>query len=902
MGRFDKIIPYGMGYAFSNGKALLKCLLLLGISTFMVMPVHAEEKGKIAVLPFRVHALHPMGHLSTGLQEMFTTRMAEKGLRVIPPDVVNKHYQAFHAPLSGQDMVALGRNLGVDTIITGSITEVGRGISLDVKAINVPGKRPPYSLFFVEDDVDKLPEAVDRATTSLYNQVAGVVQIDSIRVTGNKRIETEAILAVVKSKKGEALDHSRIDQDLRAIFKMGFFKDVVVETKPGPHGDIVIFRVTEKPSIARITFKGNKEEGAKELKKEIGIKPYTILNLSEVRQSINQLKDFYRKQGYYNVQIKDEVKPLPQNEVALTYDIKEGSKVYITNIKFVGNSHFSDHTLRKVMMTKEKGLFSIITKSGVLDRKKLEFDLHRVAAFYYNRGYIKARVGEPNIVYKKGKGLTITIEITEGPQFQTNRVGVKGDLIVPPEELLRKVQVTKEKAFNSETVRKDALALQEFYASKGYAYATVTPITKEYPKRHLVDVTYMITKNLKVRIERINITGNTITRDKVIRRELKLVEGDYFSGQKLAKSLENLNRLNFFSDVQIHRKKGSSNNLMILDVSVKEKPTGSFGFGAGFDSYDGALGMFSVSQNNLFGLGDKLSATGEIGTKTQSYIISFTDPWFLDKPISAGVDLYKYVRLWPDYTQNSLGLGLRSKFPFPIHIDSYTKGTVGYSYDKTDIYDIVAGAAPEIQEMAGWNTTSAVSLGIIRDSTNNPWNTTRGSINSFTYQYAGRILGGDIGYDSFILGSEWYFSMPWHTVFVVKGHWGLMEPRGFLPSFKKFRLGGINTVRGFDYGTISPYDPSTGDYLGGTKMMYYNLEYRFPLFKEQGVDGIFFFDAGNVFSQSQSWTFNHIRRSVGLGIRWFSPIGPVIVEWGYNLAPYPWERHAVADFTMGGTF
>jgi outer membrane protein insertion porin family len=380
------------------------------------------------------------------------------------------------------------------------------------------------------------------------------------------------------------------------------------------------------------------------------------------------------------------------------------------------------------------------------------------------------------------------------------------------------------------------------------------------------------------------------------------VEGDYFSGQGLQRSIENIRRLNFFEDVEIQRKKGSADDLLILDVSVKEKPTGTFSFGAGFSSYDKAIGSFSISQNNLFGRGQKLAGSGQIGTKTQDFDIRFTEPWFLERPISAGIDVYKFEREYYNYTRNSLGGAIR--FEFPTGIDPYTRGRVRYGYDDANIFDVGYNAAPEIQEMQGKNKTSSITLGLVRNSTDHPWNTTRGSINSFTYEYAGRFLGGDLSYDSYLLGSEWYFSMPWETVFLVKGHWGFMKEKsdGFLPSFKKFRIGGINTVRGFDFATISPLDPVTLDYIGGTKMMYYNFEYRIPLLKDQGVVGLVFFDAGNVFTENESWTFSGIRRAVGGGFRWYSPAGPVRVEWGYNLDPFPWEKNSVVDFTMGGTF
>jgi outer membrane protein insertion porin family len=800
---------------------ICKTLTIIGLCLLIPVLVQAQEKKKVAILPFGIHSVEPLDHLKLGLQEMFATRLTGKGMPVINPDVVNKHPMAFLPSFELEDLISIGRNLKADVLITGSLTQIGRKISLDIKVVDITEEKLPFSIFMTEDDIDRLTDAADRAATSLYNQITGVEQIDSLQVKGNKRIESEAILAVVESKKGDSLDHDQLDKDLRAIYRMGFFTEVNIGTEEGPKGKIVTFNVTEKPSISKISFEGNKKEKDDDLGKESGIRLYTILNPNEVRQSINRLKEYYRQKGYYNVEIRDKIEELPNNEVSLTYEIEEG-----------------DDDLKDIMETSERGFLSWFTKSGLLDKKKLEFDTHKVTSFYHNHGYIRAKTGEPEISYEKDKGLTITIEIIEGDQYEVNKVQIEGDLIRPAEELLKKVNINKEKFFNREVVREDTLTLRGIYADEGYAYADVAPFTKEDHENHLVDITYRAGKGKRVRFERINITGNTVTRDKVIRRELKVIEGEYFSGKGLKESTRNLHRLGFFENVEVETKKGSQDDLMVLNINVKERPTGTFSLGAGYSSFDNVMGVIQVTQNNLFGYGQQLSVSGRLGSRTTKFDIRFTEPWLLDKPISAGVDIYKWEREFDEYTKDSLGGALR--FGFPIGLDDFTRGSVKYAYDDADILDIDDNAALEIKEMEGRNVTSSITLGVDRDSKDNPWNTTEGSVNSLKFEYAGGFLGGDVSFNKYLARSAWYFPLPWKTVFITQGRWGYVKKRsdGKLPIYQKFRIGGINTVRGFEFASISPIDPETGDKIGGEKMMVFNFEYRFPLAKEQGVVGL----------------------------------------------------------------
>jgi outer membrane protein insertion porin family len=884
----------------SPWRGILWTIFLVGL---LFPPIGHTQQGKaVAVLPFSINAPESLDHLRLGLQEILSTRLADLGISMVPPNLVNRHPLSSLPALGLEEVSALGQALQVDFLVLGSLTQIGRTISLDVKTQDVKGAQPPFSIFMVEEDIERLPEAVERVSKSLYNRIAGIAQIDSVQVRGNRRVESEAVLAVVESKKGESLDDDKLDRDLRAIFAMGYFTDVAIQTQEGPSGAIVTFNVTEKPSIGSITFKGNKKIKSDDLSKEAGIKLYSIFNPADIRQSVNRIRDLYLKKGYYNTEITEKIEDLPGNEVALIYEIEEGKKFHIRHIEFVGNTAFSDRALTKVMETREKWIFSWITKSGLLDEKKLETDLQRITLFYNNQGYIRAKAGDPKITYKDEGDLIITIQIVEGERYTLNNVTVEGDLIEPEEDLLKRVSIGKEKHFSREGVRRDVLALRSVYSNQGYAYADVVPIVNEDDKNHQVDIAYRITSGGTVRFERINIYGNSVTRDKVIRRELDVIEGEYFTGIGLTKSTERLQRLGYFEDLEIQTKKGSRDDLMIVDINVKEQPTGSFSLGAGYSGYEGAVGLLQVSQSNLFGRGQMLAASVRASTKTTHFNVRFTEPWLFDRRLSAGIDLYKWEQDLDDYTRDSYGGAIR--FKVPTGFDEYTWATAKYLYDNSTITDVAATAAFPVREMLGDNLTSSITLGMERDSKDRPWNTSRGSENKLTVEYAGGFLGGDVYFNRYELTSAWFFPLFWDTNFMVQGKWGYVKQRtgGKLPDYQKYRIGGIHSVRGYDWYDITLIDPPTGEPIGGEKMMMYNLEYRFPLVKEQGVVGVLFFDAGNVFGKDDNFSFKNIPRSIGAGVRWYSPFGPIRIEYGYILNRRPDDPTGNVEFSIGGFF
>ena len=337
---------------------------------------------------------------------------------------------------------------------------------------------------------------------------------------------------------------------------------------------------------------------------------------------------------------------------------------------------------------------------------------------------------------------------------------------------------------------------------------------------------------------------------------------------------------------------------MKLDINVKEKGTRTFSVGAGYSAEYSGFVMFQVADENFFGYGQKLQATARLGGRNTEFDIRFVEPWLFDKPLALGVDAYKFSQEYDQYDRDSLGTAISLGFPF---IFDYTRANVRYGYDDANITNIATDASQPLKDMEGRNITSSMTFTVKRDSRDKLWNTKTGSINEGLIQYAG--LGGDEEFIKYRLRTAWFFPMFWDTVFMVQGRWGYIQNRGKLSVFQKFFLGGINTVRGFDYNTISPTDPPNdpdGDLVGGNKMMCYNIEYTFPVLKEQGVTGLVFIDAGNVFSEDQDWTFSGIRKSAGGGIRWYSPIGPLRLEYGFNLDPQGNESSGKFEFSVGG--
>ena len=880
-----------------------RAILYVVLALLMAWPlsVRAEERpSKVVVFPFDIFSRQPLGHLRYGLQKMLGSKLAEQGVVVVPAEEVNQALEQAGKPLDLSLARRLAGKLGADFGVYGSLTKIGSRISLDVKVLDALGMTRTQSVFVEGTGLDMVPALTARLATELAVRVSGREKVAQVIIKGNKRIETEAIRAVIKTKPGTPYSPVRLDKDLRAVWKLGYFDDVRMKTTDSPKGKVVTFTVKEKPMLREVHISGNKAFDTKDLRDQIGIKPFGVFRPASIKEAEAKIVKLYHDKGYYDVKVTSKVEDLPSKDKAVYFHIKEGEKVYISNIRFSGNKAFSDSELKKQISTQEEGWLSWMTEDNLLDRAKLDQDREKLNDFYYNHGYLNARVGAPEI--KRGpKGLIVTFPIVEGPRYKVSSVGLTGDMIIPKAKLVPKLQTKPGEWFNRSKVRGDLMMLHDLYADKGYAYVQVRPRIRQDRKARTVAIGFDVKKGRKVWFENIVITGNTRTRDNVIRRELGVVEGSLFSSKALRRSNMRLRRLNFFEDVHISTSRGSAPDRMELKVHVKEKRTGNFSIGAGYSTVDNVMLMGTLAENNLFGRGQRLELRGSVGGKSSRYTLSFTEPWLFDKPVSAGFDIYDWRREYTNYDKEAIGGRLRFGFPTPLR---YTRTYLYYKYEVAEVTGVDDNAALVIQDQRGEHTTSSLKTIVRRDSRNHTWNPTSGSDNSISVEYAGGILGGTNAFIKAIADSGWYIPIWWKHVLVLHGRLGWIGKHsgGTVPIYEKFFLGGINTLRGFDYFSVGPKDSATGDVIGGERMALFNFEYRFPLWEKAGLMGVAFFDTGNAWRESDGYDISDMRKSVGGGIRWYSPMGPLRLEYGYVLDPQPGEATSNWEFTVGSMF
>jgi outer membrane protein insertion porin family len=511
---------------------------------------------------------------------------------------------------------------------------------------------------------------------------------------------------------------------------------------------------------------------------------------------------------------------------------------------------------------------------------------------------VQVKVRQPLITLAEDKkNMDVLIEIREGEQFRVGELNVQGDLLKSKEEILALPKLKSGAVFSRQQLRQDVFAINDLYADQGYAYVNVSPLTQLDVERRVVDLLFEIEQGIQVNIERVQVAGNTKTRDKVIRREMKLVEGDLYSASKMKESRRRINNLGFFEEVNVATSKGSDEAHMNVDVDVKERPTGTFSVGFGYSSVDGFIGQGSVTQENFLGRALKLNLAGSLGGKSTTYQLGLTDPYFLDKNLTLGFDLYKTEREYVDFSKKTFGGDVKLGFP----LTENTRTFFLYKYEEKEIFDVDADASQLIKDQEGSSTLSSITATVTRNTTDYYLDPSRGSVSQLSAEFAG--LGGTEKFAKYIADQRFFFPYKWGTVFSAHGQVGYIQQVGGeeIPIDERFFLGGINTLRGFKSRQVGPRDEVTGDFLGGDKEAYFNLEYTFPLLKDMGLKGVVFFDTGNAWGEDESF-FSEMRYSVGGGIRWFSPMGPLRLEWGYNLKPKDFEDNSQFEFSIGKFF
>lgn len=736
-------------------------------------------------------------------------------------------------------------------------------------------------------------------------------QITHVRFEGLVQTEEVAAKRFLSSVEGSAYSKERINRDIKALYQSGLFSDVKVKMENTAGGVSLVFYVQEKGVLKSIVFRGNKKIKDKELLNAISVRQENLLDERRIAESEQILRDLYDEKGYFLAEVASEVVPFSteSNELELIFNIQENREVKIKRISFVGNKFFSDRKLAKKMKTKVKGMFSFLSSSGKLKNEKLEQDIALLTYFYLTEGFVKVKLGEPQVsLTRDKKAIYITIPVHEGLQYKVRAVGVSGSIITTEEELLHQLHLKKGEVYNRQIQDQDAQTLTTLYGDQAYAFANVYPTIETHDETKTADVTFVIDRGRKIAIEHIIIKGNTITRDKVIRRELKVVENAPYSKSGLEKSRKNLMQLGYFADVNFSTPRGSRDDLVDLVVEVEEKPTGTFSIGAGFSSLESFIFTASVQKDNFFGRGIYGSVGANLSKLRQEFNLSVTDRYFLDTRWIVSGSIHRYdSALNRDFDQKSFGGSVsfgREVFP---NFDM----SVGYSIADVSVTNF-SSQVPAFFQQNSSGLTSSVTSAIGYDTRDNRLTTTKGMFHQVSGSYAGNGLGGDNNFWKLQTDSRYFLKPVGKTVLKARGMFAYVNSLRSdpVPLFERYFLGGINTLRGYDLNSIGPQlriprSASGGDRLftyGGNRMMLFNLEYEVPIYDAAGLRFVVFADSGQAFAESEDLDLTKLRSNYGAGLRWISPFGPLRFEWGFPIQRRSDESKTVFNFTIGQSF
>jgi outer membrane protein insertion porin family len=650
------------------------------------------------------------------------------------------------------------------------------------------------------------------------------------------------------------------------------------------------------------------------------VRPNTIFDPLKVRRGIEDARNSYEKLGYLDVTIDTIAEDIGGNEIVLVYKVEENDVVRIDELVFEGARAFDSSLLKRLMQTKESWFLSFLTGAGNLDHEVLETDLERLTAFYYDNGYIDVRIDEP-VVQRDQEGLKITIKIDEGDEYRVGDVDIGGDHLPDMDAVREVLTLTPGEIFRTSKLRADINTLTEAYGDEGYAFVNVAPDTRVDGEEKVVHVTYTISKGPEVFIDTIEISGNSKTRDKVIRRELRLQEQQRFSGSRLRHSQERLQRLGFFEDVNITTRKSDVEDRLDLIVDVKEGSTGTFSAGAGISSGETFLFNLRLSEINLFGRGQRLVLSADFGSIRRNFSIDFTEPYFRDTQLTLGVSVFNWELEFDDFTRGGTGGSVRFLYPLTAFgwasIANWsledTRLGLEYRIEDAEISDVSSSAATSIRAEQGSALTSSLTPRLLRDTRNHPFDPTSGSLQDLSIEVAG--LGGESRFLKAETRLRWYIpfweSESWGTFTFASGTtfgWGLgFDDRRELPLFERYFPGGINSIRGFEILSLGPQNivtdafgrVRTRDSIGGSRQLIFNHEIIFPIVQSLGLKGVIFFDAGNAFTAAQGIDFDEMRMSAGAGVRWLSPMGPLRIELGFPVRKFDGDEEQLVNFSFG---
>ncbi|HXG80068.1 MAG TPA: outer membrane protein assembly factor BamA [Methyloceanibacter sp.] len=773
-------------------------------------------------------------------------------------------------------------------------------------------------------------------------QAQGVIQ--SIRIEGNKRVEPETVRAYLSFSVGDTYDPALIDESLKTLFATGLFQDVRIRRD----GATIIVIVVENPIVSRVAFEGNREIDDETLSSEVQIKPRAVYTRARVQADVGRILDLYRRQGLYAAQVDPKIINLDNNRVDVVFEINEGPTTKVRAINFIGNHAFSDSQLRYVISTTQTNILSFLKGTNIYDPDRLSFDRELLRQFYMKNGYADVRILSATAdLDRDGRGFFITFTIDEGQRYRFGTIEVESALpSLRVEQLGRYLLTRSGRVFNSEKIEKTVEALTVGASEQGYAFAQVKPRFERDESTGTMNVVYVIEEGPRVYIERINIVGNFRTEDQVIRRQFRLAEGDAFNRLLVEAARKRLRALGFFKSVEIETEPGSSPDRVIIVVKVQEQPTGELSFGAGYSTSEGVIGDISVTERNLMGKGQyvRLGFSGSLDRAQVDF--SFTEPYFLDRNLAAGFDLfYKTVDLTSvaSFSQRDAGGNLRLGFP----IADDTQMGLRYRLQEEEIFDVTNNASLAVKQAAseGAVLSSSVGYTVAYDTRNVPQSPTSGVFASFSQDLAG--VGGDVNYIRSVADGRAYYPITNKITLVgrVQGGnvsgWGGQDVRMTDLFFK-----GGETIRGFERAGYGPRDacedPVTGrkvprcsrDALGGELFWATTAEVRFPfpfVPDSLGMQGAFFVDAGSLWEPSGLATAAvtlprqpggcteknlgktcgegsfildtaDVRMSTGFSIIWQSPLGPLRADIAQALLKADWDKTEIFRFGASTNF
>jgi outer membrane protein insertion porin family len=742
-------------------------------------------------------------------------------------------------------------------------------------------------------------------------------QVKDIRVEGIQRTEPGTIFSYLPVKVGDTLTEDKVAQAVRSLYATGFFKDVRLEAD----GNVLVVSVVERPAISEINFVGQKEFEKDKLRdalKQTGLSQGRIFDRSLLDKAEQELKNQYLSRGKYGVEIATVVTPLERNRVSITFNITEGPVAKIRQINVVGNKVFTEGDLQDLMVLRTPGVLTWYSKNDQYSKQKLEGDLESLRSYYLNQGYLEFTIDSTQVAISPDKkDIYITVNVTEGEKFTVSDIKFAGDLLLPENELRKMLKLKKGDVFSREKLTESTKLIVDRLGNDGYAFANVNPVPEIDRTKKQVAFTLYVDPGRRVYVRRVNISGNTTTRDEVIRREMRQLEGGWYSTEQLKRSKTRIDKLGFFSEVNVDTVNvpGSADQVDV-EVKVVERPTGNLLFGIGYSTAEKVILSGSISQNNLFGTGNAVSLQVNSGSINKIYALSFTNPYFTEDGVSLGWDFYKRnvdsteLNGVTPYKTSTLGTGLRTGVP----VTEYDTINYGLAVERTDVETF--DTSPQqykdfVAEFGNSNTAVIGTAGWSRDGRDSAIYTTAGLLQRLNFEVA--VPPGELRYYRSTYRVDWWHPIGRENVLQLSGQIGYAD--GYsgkpLPFYKNYYLGGIGTVRGYETSAIGPKD-SLGNALGGQSMAVVNVEYYFPmpgLQKDKSVRLSVFVDAGLVSGTpgptpppTPAFDFSETRYSVGLGLSWFSPVGPIKISIAKALNAKPEDRTQMFQFSLGTVF